>query len=177
VCVCVCVAFIIQHALRMRRVTLSSVARRTVPYFSILSHKRHDFREKGIEHKMCVLMFSTTLFCNISHSKKNCVRYYHKCQYVFRYSRHYTLFLSDFKWTWIFSTHFRNKVEYQISWKSVQGEPSSSMRTDGERHDEINSRLSQLCERAYKRHANTTPLICSCIVRAPFCVFLTETNQ
>jgi hypothetical protein len=27
--------------------------------FQLLSHKRHDFREKVIEHKMCVLIFST----------------------------------------------------------------------------------------------------------------------
>jgi len=35
---------------------------------------------------------------------------------------------------------------YQISWKSVQWEPSCSMRTNG--HDEANSRISQFCERA-----------------------------
>jgi hypothetical protein len=29
-------------------------------YFSTLSHKRHDFREKVLEHKMCVLIFSKT---------------------------------------------------------------------------------------------------------------------
>jgi len=28
--------------------------------FPTLSHKRHDFREKATEHKMCVLIFSTT---------------------------------------------------------------------------------------------------------------------
>jgi hypothetical protein len=39
--------------------------------FTTLSHKRQDFREKAIEHKMCVLIFSTTLVCNISHSMKN----------------------------------------------------------------------------------------------------------
>ena len=37
--------------------------------FSSLSHKRHDFRKKMIEHKMCALIFSTTFA--ISHFKKN----------------------------------------------------------------------------------------------------------
>ena len=30
------------------------------PYFSTLFHKRHDFREKVTEHKMCVLILFTT---------------------------------------------------------------------------------------------------------------------
>jgi hypothetical protein len=29
-------------------------------FFPTLSHKRYDFWEKVIEHKMCVLIFSTT---------------------------------------------------------------------------------------------------------------------
>ena len=55
----VSVALFVQHAKRMCRIILPSVACRTVPYFFILSHKRHDSRKKNIEHKICVLIFST----------------------------------------------------------------------------------------------------------------------
>jgi len=43
----------------------------------------------------------------------------------------YPLFLSDFNKTWIFSTRFIKTLKYQISWKSIQWEPSCAMRTDG----------------------------------------------
>ena len=61
VCVCVCIlALVVQHAKRMRRIILSSVACLALPYFSTLSHKRCNLRwgvgvgtENFIEHEMC----------------------------------------------------------------------------------------------------------------------------
>jgi len=39
-----------QHVKRMRRIILSSVATPALSYFSTLSHKWHDLREKVTEH-------------------------------------------------------------------------------------------------------------------------------
>jgi hypothetical protein len=57
---CVSVILVMQHAKRLLRVILLSVACLAVPYFSTLSHKLHDFRENVTERKMCGLIFSTT---------------------------------------------------------------------------------------------------------------------
>ena len=60
--------------------------------YNILSHyliKRTIFRKKVIAHKMCVLIYYTNFVCNISHAKKNLVRYYHEYTYVFTESTHY----------------------------------------------------------------------------------------
>ena len=54
---CVSVALGIQHEKRMRRILLPSVTCVVVPQLATLSHKRHDFRKKLIEHKMRVFIF------------------------------------------------------------------------------------------------------------------------
>jgi hypothetical protein len=54
-----------------------------LPHFSTLSHKRHDFRKKVTEHKMCVLIFSATLIWNFSHFKEKEAKYFHKCENIF----------------------------------------------------------------------------------------------
>jgi hypothetical protein len=53
------------------------------------SHKRHDLLKRVTKHKMCILIFSTTFFLNISHYKDNSARYCHNCENVF----------SDADWT------------------------------------------------------------------------------
>jgi hypothetical protein len=52
-CECIFVALGNQHATRMRRIKLSSDACPALPY-STSPHTRYDFREKCIEHKLCV---------------------------------------------------------------------------------------------------------------------------
>ena len=68
-----------QHAMHMRRIILSSVASLDLPYFSILSYKRHDFRGGGEinEHKIFYDFLHN--FClNVPHSKKNSAIFHQK---------------------------------------------------------------------------------------------------
>jgi hypothetical protein len=52
-------------------------------HFSTLSHKRHDFRGGLFINKTRVLIVSTALVCNISHSKKHSANHYRKYKHVF----------------------------------------------------------------------------------------------
>ena len=65
-------------------------------------------KKKIIEHKMCVLIFSTNLVWKFSLPKKNSERCYHKCTYIGLHVK-YRLFLSGFNENRIFWTDFEKK--------------------------------------------------------------------
>jgi hypothetical protein len=73
-----CCALVIQHALRMRRTILSSVACPAVPCFYHITSQMARFsggggwlEEELSEYKMCVLIFSTTFVWKISQCEKD----------------------------------------------------------------------------------------------------------
>ena len=99
-----------------------------LPYFSTISLKRHDWREKVIEHKMCVLIFFTNFVCKVPHSKKNWSRYDWKCILVTMWSARYSCqILMEVDFLDRFSQKYG---KYQIPRKCVQWEPNCSMRAD-----------------------------------------------
>jgi len=125
---CVFLALHIQHAKCLRHVILISVACLALPYFYTLSHKRQDFWENVIDHKMC-FEFLWKILRNISHSKVKITEILSR-MYV-RLHVQNSLYLSNFKKTWILSTDFSKKIlKCQISWKFIQWEPSFCIRTD-----------------------------------------------
>jgi hypothetical protein len=100
--------------------TIFSAASLAPSHFLMLSHKWHDFRKKVTEHKMCVLISSTTFIQNISHSKNNLARYCYICENIFMWSTCY--------FCWILM-----KLEF-------------SRQRDG--HDKANSHFLQFCGHA-----------------------------
>ena len=76
-CACECVALIIHMP---RAEAILSAASLASPYFSALSHKRHDFRKKFIGYETYNLIFFKTYVWNISHSRDNSDRCCNKCE-------------------------------------------------------------------------------------------------
>ena len=107
---------------------LSSVACPAIQYVSTLSHKRYDFREKKkLMDTKCVFWFSLQLwsetFLILRTNERDRIKnvYWSSCEVPFILVR----------FQWHLNVLDRLSKNHQISWKSVQWEPSSSMRTDG----------------------------------------------
>jgi hypothetical protein len=82
--------------------------------FHIISQRARFFKNV-IEHKICVLIFSTTFVRNIWELSEILARIY-----VGLHVRS-PLFLADFNENWIFLTDFRKIFKYQIQWNSFSG--------------------------------------------------------
>ena len=59
------VPLIIQQAMHMYRIIVSSVAQPALQNFSILSRKRHDFRGKNLSNTKCVFFLYKLCLKNI----------------------------------------------------------------------------------------------------------------
>jgi hypothetical protein len=111
--------------MRLHPIILSSVTCPVLQHFSTLSRKRHDFRKT---------IFSTILseiFLILRRHKRDMIKNVYRsasCKVQYRYS--YPILMKP---------DFSKYNQVQISWKSVQWEPSCSLRTDGrrDRHDEF----------------------------------------
>ena len=68
------VNLVIQHAMCMRHIILSSVACLLILYFSTFSCKRNDSGERVTEYEARGMIFSTNFSGHVSHPKKNSAR-------------------------------------------------------------------------------------------------------
>jgi hypothetical protein len=119
--------------------------------FSTLSYKRHDFRGgKIIEPNKICCDFPYIFSPNISNSKNNSARYYHKCISIGLHVK--CRLLSYFNENWIFSTDiWEIKCQMKIIPVGTQFF-HTDRRTEsraGRRRDtmKLNSRFSEFCHR------------------------------
>jgi hypothetical protein len=108
-------------------------------------------KKKVIEHKMCVLIFSTTSVRNISLSKKNSARYYKKCTVTIMQSTCYSCPLlrqHDFLDRFFKKTQISNFIKiHPVRAELFHVDSWTNGQTD--RHEETNSCFSHFCECTY----------------------------
>ena len=149
-CVCVSVALFIQHVnlISMCRIILQSAACCAALPFGTLYYKRHEFRRRFIEYKMCVPISSTCFVWNISDSENNLAGIIIR---VNRFTCKLFVFVSEFVHNWICRQIFE-VFKYNVLLKFLRCELSSFKRTDGrmdgrtDTPNEVNSGFSLSCE-------------------------------
>jgi len=147
VCVCVCVALGIQHAMRIRRIICGLPHSTTFFPHYLINGTIFERKKKVLEHKMCVISFSTNFDWNYLILRRN-ERDVIKKMYFGLHVK-YPIFLSCFNETWFFSSDFLENLQISnfMKIRPVGAEYfHASGRTD--RHDEANSRFSEFCEGA-----------------------------
>jgi len=160
-CVCECVCSLSYPVGKhMRHIVICGLPLSTI-FSHNISQKTQFSGKKVIEHKMCVLIFSTTFVWNISNFKKKWAKYYHNCTQLFRKVPVIipTFIKCEFSRR-VFEKEKTKKLQYQINKIPSSGSPVVPCgRADGrtDRHDEANIRVSQFYERAWKRKTTFVP--------------------
>jgi len=120
------VALGIQHAMRMHHIVICGLTRSTI-FFHIISQTAGFLETKLWENQKCALIFLCNFLCQIFPIMRRTERDMTKNVYSVKFPS----FLSDFNNNLIFSAGFQKTLKYKIPCKSVQREPSCSMRTGG----------------------------------------------
>jgi len=145
---CVSVAFGIQHAMRMRRILLPSLAcPALLCFFPRYLINVTIFEKKWLITKWFVFIFSTPLAWSISRSEKNWARYDRKCVIVFmcstRYSRQIFMKL-EFSW----------QIFEKYSYTKFNENPSSGNRVITCRRTDRQTDITKLKLAAFRNFAN-----------------------
>ena len=119
----------IPHSRSMRLIILSCGLCSSNIFFHIISQKARFSKKKNyLTWNVCFYFIYNLCLKHFSFYEEMSeiwsgmyIRFHGKCQ----------LFLSDLNENWICSTDFLKLLKYEISWKSVEWEPSCSQRTDG----------------------------------------------
>ena len=148
-----CIALVVQHAKRMRRIILS-VTCPAIPYLSTIFHNGTIFGKKATEYKTRFLIFCRNLckrFPILIRIQRDIVINVKTSSFKVNVILVIIYLKPEFSWE-IFEKSSDTKF-HQNSFSGIQLVSCRRRdgRTEGQTRDEVNIRCSQFCECAYKR--------------------------